>query len=100
MGNIDQDDYYQFSLGEKRTVNIELSGLSDQASLYLYNSSGDTFSYDANGHYQGSSYVWKINSGEMGSISRLLESGDYFVRVFYESYNGLGTNYSLSMSAT
>ncbi|NEP82904.1 MAG: peptidase S8, partial [Okeania sp. SIO3B3] len=100
VGNIDSSDYYQFTLDSKRTVDIDISGLSDVTSLYLYNSSGDTFSYDANGNYQGSSYIWRI-TGETGSMSRVLNPGTYFVRVSdYNTSSGLGTNYNLNLSAS
>lgn len=71
------------TLNSKRTVDIDISGLSDETSLYLYNSSGNTFYYDANGDYQGFSYISQIDSGETGSMSWVLNPGTYFVGANY-----------------
>ena len=96
-----KNDYYQFSIGEKRTVNIELSGLSDTVQLEFFDSSGNSVYEDFNGN---SIDNWvEVFAGDTGTISGEFGAGTYFVKVnnYSYSYDGPGgTNYSLLLSAS
>ncbi|BAY22674.1 YD repeat-containing protein [Calothrix sp. NIES-2100] len=82
----DNEDYYQFNLTQNSNVTLNLSGLSSDANLYLYNSFGS--------YITGSS-----GSGiSQESIISQLTPGSYYV--FVQKVGSGGTNYSLQASAT
>ncbi|MEB3885592.1 pre-peptidase C-terminal domain-containing protein [Lyngbya sp. CCY1209] len=97
VGDIDEYDYYQFTLDANRTVNVQLSGLSQSATLQLYDSSGSSVYYDIDDN-SIDSYV-DVAPGETGSISALLGPDTYFVSVSGYYSTGDGTNYDLHFSA-
>ncbi|MGC9525407.1 MAG: pre-peptidase C-terminal domain-containing protein [Limnospira sp.] len=97
VGDIDEYDYYQFTLDANRTINVQLSGLSQSAALQLYDSSGSSVYYDIDDDYINS-YV-DVAPGETGSISALLGPDTYFVSVSGYYSTGDGTNYDLHFSA-
>ena len=69
VGNAAPNDYYSFTLAAGATVNLQLSGLSNSATLYLYDASGNN--------------LGDIGGGMAGNalISESLTAGTYFVRV-------------------
>lgn len=85
VGGTDTNDYYQFTVSGLSTVSLNLSGLAGNADLQLINSSGTVIAQSSNAN----------NADE--SISMILTSGTYYVRVYHVSGN---TNYTLSANAT
>jgi Calpain family cysteine protease/Bacterial pre-peptidase C-terminal domain len=82
---IDSDDFYRFTLNETAELNLTLSNLSGNANVQLLDSSGNLI--------QASS-----NPGTTGErISRLLNAGTYFTRVFPDT--GASSNYTLNILA-
>ncbi len=82
----DSDDYFRFRLTNNGTVNVSLTGLSSDADLYLYNSSG--------GLVSSSNAGGSINE----SINRFLSAGIYYLQV--HSFAGATTNYHLTASGS
>ncbi|MDM3855503.1 MAG: putative Ig domain-containing protein [Aphanizomenon gracile PMC649.10] len=80
----DDRDYYKFVLTENSTVNLKLSGLSQDASLQLFSNTGTNI----NNSFQPG------NADE--NISQNLRAGTYYVQV---NGGGNGTNYKLDASA-
>ena len=70
VGWSDPDDYYRFTLGTSRQVDLSLGGMSALADLQLLDSQGVVIASD--GTYSGHSSA---------NISRSLAAGDYMVRV-------------------
>ncbi len=68
------------------TANFSLNGLSGDADIHLYNSSGTEIAYSTNG------------SSSPESISRYLSSGTYYLQV--HSFAGASTNYHLTASGS
>ena len=85
VGSLDTKDYYRFSLSSRSSFNLSLNGLAADADVQLLDSYGNTIQ----GSYNSSS------SAEM--ISRTLDAGNYFARVY--QYSGT-TYYNLGVSAT
>ncbi|MDK2459957.1 pre-peptidase C-terminal domain-containing protein [Aphanizomenon sp. PH219] len=84
IGTADTNDYYSFNVGTQSNFSLNLTGLTADADVELFNSSGTVIS---------GSYTDGIVSE---SITSLLSAGAYYVRVF--QYSG-DTNYSLSLNA-
>lgn len=85
VGNTDTNDYYRFNLTTASNFSLSLNNLSADADVQLLNSNGVT-----------------IQSSTLGgttsdNISRQLNAGTYYVRVY--PYSG-STNYTLGLSAT
>lgn len=85
VGGADKDDYYRFKLSTTSDFNLALNGLSADADVQLQNVNGDIIANSVN--------VGIKNE----SITRTLDTGTYYVRVY--SYNGSETFYNLSLSA-
>lgn len=86
VGSVDFNDYYRFSLGNTTNFNLLLNGLSADADVRLLNSRGEILQTSTN------------SSNTAESISRSLDAGTYYVRIF--SYTRFAnTNYNLSLSA-
>jgi Bacterial pre-peptidase C-terminal domain. len=86
VGGIDNYDYYKFSLTKNSTLNLNLSGLTQNANLHLMDSDGDQIAYS-------------IQAGTKDeSILNNLTPGTYYVRV--NSPSGEDTTYNLGVSAT
>jgi hypothetical protein len=83
----DSDDYYKFSLTGNSTLNLNLSGLTENANLYLYNSEGSEIGYS----YQEGKTDENILTN--------LTAGTYYVLVNSDYYGG-NTTYNLGVSAT
>lgn len=93
--NGDQNDFFRFRVTDNRTnVNLTLSGLSADADLELirdWNNNGQRDPEDV--------IVSSVNSGtKVDSVSRILEPGDYFVRVFPGTPSAK-TNYNLQLKS-
>jgi hypothetical protein len=84
VGSTDTNDYYRFSLGTTSNFSLDLTGLSADADVSLLNSNGRVITKSTNGG----------TSSE--SITRQLNAGTYYVRVY--PYSG-STNYNLSLAA-
>jgi hypothetical protein len=85
VGNGDSNDYYRFTLSNTSNFSLSLNGLSADADVQLLNSSGNFIQDSAN------------TGTSAESISRRLNAGTYFIRVF--QYSG-STSYNLNASAT
>ena len=86
VGTSDANDYYQFNLSASGSLNAVLNGLSADANLQLFNSSGTLIGSSA----QVSNVAESINvSG--------LAAGTYYVRVYQFSGD---TNYTLNLSTS
>ena len=82
----DSNDYHRFELAENSTVNLELSGLSGNAALYLYSSDG------------GRAIAQSTNADNANEvISQNIKAGTYYARVVG---NNISTDYTLKASAT
>ncbi|NCQ90497.1 MAG: S8 family serine peptidase [Microcystis aeruginosa LG13-03] len=84
VGTTDTNDYYRFSLGTSSNFSLNLTGLSADADVSLLDSNGSVITSSTNG------------STSNDSITRQLNAGTYFVRVY--PYSG-STNYNLSLAA-
>ncbi|WP_035081231.1 putative Ig domain-containing protein, partial [Aphanizomenon flos-aquae] len=89
----DLDDYYKFTLAENSTVNLNLSGLSQDANLYLYLRS--LYLRSSNGNLIQQSTL-RNNVDE--NISQNLKAGSYYLQV-RDGGSVNGTNYKLDASA-
>ncbi|MFM6396020.1 MAG: PPC domain-containing protein, partial [Planktothrix sp.] len=87
VGDIDTYDYYKFSLTGNSTLNLNLSGLTQNADLYLYNSASSEIGYS----YQEGKTDENILTN--------LTAGTYYVLVNSDYYGG-NTTYNLKLSAT
>ncbi|MBD2178768.1 pre-peptidase C-terminal domain-containing protein [Pseudanabaena sp. FACHB-1998] len=94
IGSVDPNDFYRFSLSNRNTFNLTLNNLSADADLQLI--------WDRNGNGAIDSYDETFSSTSGGtsqdSISRILESGSYFVRVF-QGLASVNTSYALNFLA-
>ncbi|MFM7791693.1 MAG: PPC domain-containing protein, partial [Microcystis panniformis] len=80
----DTNDYYRFSLGTSSNFSLNLTGLSADADVSLLDSNGSVITSSTNGG----------TSSE--SITRQLNAGTYYVRVYPRRGS---TNYNLSLAA-
>lgn len=85
VGTTDTNDYYRFSLSNNSNFNLTLNGLSADADVQLLDSSGTALQTSSNG------------GTTADTISRSLNAGTYYVRVY--PYGSASTNYNLSLSA-
>ncbi|MDB9466544.1 DUF4114 domain-containing protein [Dolichospermum circinale] len=94
VGNVDPEDFYQFTLGDVKGLKIELNGLSGDADVELAQDTNNNGVIDSNeiismSELQGS-------DAEFIHVSALA-AGNYLVRVY--QYDG-DTNYNLSITPT
>ncbi|MBD2413823.1 hypothetical protein FACHB389_24300 [Nostoc calcicola FACHB-389] len=82
----DNEDYYKFNLTQNSNVTLNLSGLTSDANLYLYNSFGSYITGSAGAGISQESIIWQLTPGT------------YYV--FVQKSGSGGTNYSLQASAT
>ena len=83
VGSVDTNDYYSFNVGIQSNLTLSLTGLTANADVQLLNGSGGVITTSA-------------KSGTTSeSIASLLNTGNYFVRVYRSSGD---TNYSLSLN--
>lgn len=88
VSRFDRLDYYKFTLDESKQVDISLSGLSDNADLYLGKAENRKFK----------TIVPSKNSGTSDeAISHALDKGDYYVAVKSATKRD-NTEYELVMS--
>ncbi|MCY7332527.1 MAG: pre-peptidase C-terminal domain-containing protein [Pseudanabaena sp. CAN_BIN31] len=94
VGNADPIDFYRFNLSNKSTLNLTLSNLSADADLQLI--------WDRNGNSvidsSDETFSSRLSGTSQDSISRILESGSYFVKVF-QGLASVNTNYTLNFLA-
>ncbi|NEP81445.1 MAG: hypothetical protein F6K39_26740, partial [Okeania sp. SIO3B3] len=84
VGKSDNKDFYKFRVKEKTDVDIELSGLSGNADLYLLNNKGKVINKSTK------------DGKNAEDIERTLNPGNYYVRVQPKN-NKVNTNYDLSL---
>jgi serine protease len=82
VGRSDSSDYYRFELTENGAFSLDLTGLSSDIDVMLYDRSGNLIDYS-------------LNLGSQSeSIDRFLEAGSYSLRV----YSWIGSsNYNLAV---
>ncbi len=86
VGTTDANDYYRFDLSQNSNFSLAMTELSADADVQLLNSSGQII--------EGS---YRENSLDE-SITRTLNAGAYYVRVF--PFSTSNTSYALSVSAS
>jgi pimeloyl-ACP methyl ester carboxylesterase len=86
--NGNQNDFFRFHLDNRSNVNLRLDGLSADADLELLDRNGNRVDNNARSENSGTS---------VDSVSRILQPGDYYVRV-YPGVSGAKTNYNLTLS--
>jgi len=86
VGSSDTNDYYRFYVANTSNFSLSLTGLSADAEVALLNSSGSTIVSSTNGGSRDE------------SISRQLNAGTYYARVY--PFGSANTNYNLSLTAT
>jgi hypothetical protein len=84
VSNSDADDYFRIRMTNSGTANFSLTGLSADADIFLYNSSGTQIAYS------------NLGGAANESISRFLSAGTYYLQV--HSFAGSTTNYHLTTS--
>ncbi len=89
VGTTDTDDYYKFILDGTSNLRINLSGLSADADLKVFNAGG--------GLIAGGSSTGSGSANETINLDNLA-SGTYYARV-YQGTTGSNTNYTLGLSA-
>ncbi|MFM6454671.1 MAG: PPC domain-containing protein, partial [Planktothrix sp.] len=85
VGYLDESDYYKLSLTQNSNLKLDLTGLSGDAVLYLYDSEGNEITYSNN------------NDTANEAIAKNLGAGIYYLKV--ASFYG-DTTYNLGVSAT
>jgi hypothetical protein len=85
VGSTDTDDYYKFTLANSGNFNLNLTGMTADADVRLFNSNLTAIAISENGN----------NTAER--ITRELNAGTYYIRVF--PYGGANTNYNLTVSS-
>ena len=88
VGSIDANDYYRFELLDPSSIDLTLSGLTDNANIILF---------DSNGRRLAQSTNFGTNQETISTAD--LASGTYYVQVYQASSN-IDTNYSLRVDAT
>jgi uncharacterized protein YkwD len=85
VGASDRNDYYQLSIGTKSNFSLSLTGLTANADVQFLSATGALLSQS-------------VGTGTANeAISRILEPGTYYVRVYQSSGN---TTYTLGLAAT
>jgi hypothetical protein len=86
IGGADTNDYYKFSLTNAAQLNLTVDGLTADSNVQLLDSNASVIQTSAN----------TVNTAE--TISRQLNSGTYYVRVYPNG--SITTNYNLNISTT
>ncbi|MFB2923786.1 MULTISPECIES: hypothetical protein [Aerosakkonema] len=94
VGTTDRDDFYRFVLGDVRSFNLSLSGVSDGVTANLYADSNSNGSIDP-GEFLASAGA---SPSSIGSIARTLGAGTYFVDIVSNTPT-VNTSYNLSLTA-
>ena len=88
VGDSDAIDYYRFEVTEKGSVvNLQLKGLSSNASLTLYNSNGEYIDYSDN------------DGTTPEVINTPLGVGTYYIKVSPDYWSSSNTQYNLTVSS-
>jgi hypothetical protein len=82
--DIDYADYHQFTIAENSSVNLKLTGLSQNAAITLQDSLGNLI-------------IGSDNSPADKNVTQNLRAGNYYV--FITNFGGNGTSYQLSSTA-
>ncbi|MFZ4666183.1 MAG: BPSL0067 family protein [Prochlorotrichaceae cyanobacterium] len=85
VGSADTNDYYRFSIANTSNFSLGLTGLSADAEVALLDANGSTIVSSTNGGSRDE------------SISRQLNAGTYYARVY--PFSSANTNYNLSLTA-
>jgi hypothetical protein len=85
VGSSDTNDYYRFSVANTSNFSLNLTGLSADAEVALLDGNGGTIVSSTNGGSRDE------------SISRQLNAGTYYARVY--PFSSANTNYNLSLTA-
>ena len=83
VGNSDPIDFYEFTIGATRELDIGLDGLTANADLRVYDSSSQLLGASENYNSQAE------------NLSGTLSAGTYYIEVF--SDDGVETNYNLTL---
>lgn len=86
VGPSDTNDYYKFTLNNKSNVTLVLGGMTDNANLQLLSSTGSVLASST------------LTGSQADSISKTLDIGTYYVRVFPAST--ADTDYTLSLNGS
>jgi hypothetical protein len=86
VGSSDTNDYYKFYISNTSNFSLTLSGMSADGDVQLLDSAGNVIQTSSNG------------GSTTDSITRTLNAGYYYARVY--PYGGANTNYNLSLTAT
>ncbi|MEB3179321.1 MAG: pre-peptidase C-terminal domain-containing protein, partial [Nostocaceae cyanobacterium] len=96
VGIVDSNDYYRLTLGRTSSVNVSVTGVTNDVRLeVIYDTNG-------NGIYESSERLYlsdNFGNNANESISQTLGAGTYFIRVYPDSSSD-NTNYTLGVSAT
>ncbi|WP_407886274.1 PPC domain-containing protein, partial [Scytonema sp. NUACC26] len=94
VGSSDIEDLYRFSLSKSSSFNLALNSLAADADVQLIRDANSNGVIDS-----GEVIASSTNGGTSAeSISRSLDAGIYYIRVY--PFNGANTNYNLSVFAT
>jgi Clostripain family/Bacterial pre-peptidase C-terminal domain len=88
LGSADTNDYYRFTLSQNSNFSLSLSGLTADADVQLLDNSGVLITSSA------------LSGTTSETITRQLNAGNYYIRVYPYSPSTLGTNYNLGVAAT
>ncbi len=80
----DLNDYFRFNVNTRSNINLVLNGLSTDADFEILGHNGEFIARSTNG------------ATSADSLIRILESGDYYLRVYPSA--GASTNYSLALT--
>lgn len=85
VGSADTNDYYRFTVGFTSSVSISMSPATGDADLQLLSSTGSIITSSI------------LGGTSTDSITRTLDAGTYFARVY--PFGGANTAYSISLAA-
>lgn len=94
VGDLDLSDYYTFTLIEPKRIRASITGMTEDADLWLYADLDDSGLVESGENIAGS----EASGTSDDSIAQDLPPGTYFLRVLRERV-GMNTSYRVSMSA-
>jgi Bacterial pre-peptidase C-terminal domain len=94
VGSVDPEDFYRFTLSEKRLFSISFGDLTDEALVEVISDS------NGNGQYDTGEALYRVlgNQFSSNSILQSLEAGTYYLRA-YTTNSTDNTAYTLFVSA-
>ncbi|UZQ55583.1 pre-peptidase C-terminal domain-containing protein [Trichothermofontia sichuanensis B231] len=94
VGSTDTNDFYRFNVASRSNFSLTLNGMSADADVQLIRDTNNNGIVDS-----GEVLASSTNGGTTAdAISRTLDAGNYFVRVY--PFGTANTNYTLSLTAT